>query len=101
MATKTVLDPASDRILVIDNPRETTIDGITLPDNIKQQEMVYGTVIFVGPFAQETTKPKDIVCYGPYAGKPVVLDGVEFRLIREGHIESYVRQVEVAEGTIL
>ena len=100
MAEKTILDPATDRVLVIDNARDTTIDGITLPENVKQQEMVYGTVVCVGPAAQATTHPKDIVCYGPYAGKPAVLDGVEFRIIREEHIEAYVRTVE-AEGQVV
>ena len=30
--------------------------------------------------------------YGPYAGKTVVLEGVEFRLLREGQIEGYIRK---------
>jgi chaperonin GroES len=89
--SKTFLEPASDYLLVVDSPRETTIDGISLPDNIKQQEMVFGTVIFVGPEALKT-QPEDRICYGPYAGKNVVLDGIEFRIIRQGQIEAYIRK---------
>jgi len=89
--SKNFIEPANDHLLVVDSPRETTLDGITLPDNVRQQEMVFGTVVFVGPLAN-ATKPEDIACYGPYAGKTVVLDGVEFRLIREGQIEAYVRR---------
>jgi co-chaperonin GroES (HSP10) len=84
------LEPANDYCLVVDSSRETTIDGISLPDNMKQQEMVFGTVVFVGPKA-EFTKAEDRVCYGPYAGKTVVMDGIEFRMLREGQIEAYVR----------
>lgn len=89
--SKNYLEPAEDHLLVVDSPRDVTIDGIILPDNMKQQEMVFGTVVFVGPLALKT-KPEDCVCYGPYAGKTVVLDGIEFRIIVEGQIEAYVRK---------
>ncbi len=89
--SKTYIEPATDHILVVDNSHETTLDGITLPDNVKQQEMIFGTVVFVGPQAG-ATKPEDLVAYGPYAGKNVVVNGIEFRLIREGQIEAYIRK---------
>lgn len=91
---KKYLVPAGDLVLVVDSLRESTIDGITLPDNMKQQEMVFGTVVFIGSKVSEDTKPEDLICYGPYAGKTVLIDGVEFRLIREGQIEGYIRQRE-------
>lgn len=91
--SKSYLEPANDYLLVVDSIRETTIDGIAMPDNVRQQEMMFGTVVFVGPDA-EKTKPEDRVCYGPYAGKTVVLDGVEFRIIKEGQIELYIRKTE-------
>jgi co-chaperonin GroES (HSP10) len=91
--SKTYLEPAGDHLLVADSPRETTLDGITLPDNVRQQEMVFGTVVFVGPQAV-ATKPEDRICYGPYAGKTVAIDGMEFRLLREGQIEGYIRKTD-------
>jgi co-chaperonin GroES (HSP10) len=91
LMSKSYLEPANDYVMVVDSPRETTIDGIIMPDNQKQQEMVFGTVIFVGPEALKTM-PEDRVCYGPYAGKTVVIDGVEFRIIRQGQIEGYIRK---------
>lgn len=91
--SKTVLEPAGDLVLVVDNPRETTLEGISLPDNIKQQEMVFGTVVAVGPDAAIRTKKEDLICYGPYAGKTVVIEGIEFRLLREGQIEGYLRKI--------
>lgn len=89
-----VIVPANDRVLVADSPRTTTIDGIELPENVKQQEMVYGTVISVGPLMVQDTKPKDLVCYGPFAGKTIVIEGIELRLLREGQIEGYILEVE-------
>lgn len=86
------LEPANDRVLVVDTPRETTIEDISLPDNVRQQEMVFGTVVFVGPKVSDATRPKDRVCYGPYAGKTVVIDGMELRLLIEGQIEAYIRE---------
>lgn len=89
--SKTVIEPASDFVLVIDNKQDTTISGITLPDNVKQQEMIYGIVIEPGPLAM-LTKSQDRVMYGPYAGKTIVLEGIEFRLLKQGQIEAYLRQ---------
>lgn len=91
--SKNFLEPASDHVLVVDNPRETTLDGISLPDNVRQQEMAYGTVVYVGPDTKHT-KPEDQVCYGPYAGKTVAFDGFEFRLLCEGQIEMYIRKTQ-------
>jgi co-chaperonin GroES (HSP10) len=94
---KTYLEPASDFVLVIDNKQETTISGISLPDNIRQQEMIYGIVVEPGPLAT-LTKSQDRVMYGPYAGKTVVLEGIEFRLLKQGQIEAYLR-VRNDDGT--
>lgn len=88
------LQPANDMVLVSDLSRETTIDGIILPDNIRQQEMVFGTVVAKGAATSTNTQERDVICYGPYAGKTVVIEGIEFRLLREGQIEAYVRERE-------
>ena len=88
---KHILEPAGDHVLVVDNPREVSIGEIELPGNTRQQDMCYGTVVFVGPLV-DVAKDKDTVCYGPYAGKTVVIEGIEFRLLREGQIEAYVRE---------
>lgn len=91
--SKTILEPAGDHVIVADNRRETTIDGISMPDNMRQQEMVFGLVVNPGPEAVHT-KAEDLVCYGPYAGKTIVIEGVELRLLREGQIEGYLRRVD-------
>lgn len=94
--TVSYIEPANDYVLVKDLQASTTIDGISLPDNVRQQEMVFGTVAFSGPLATKTFAG-DVVCYGPYAGKPIVIDGTEFRLLREGQVEAYVRQREESD----
>ena len=76
---KTLLEPMGDYLLVVDSPRTTTIDEIELPGNIRQQEMCFGLVVSVGPDCK-TLQPQDRVCYGPYAGKGVIIEGIEFRL---------------------
>jgi len=89
--SKTFLQPMGDYLLVADKERTTTIDGITLPDSIKQQEMCFGFVVAVGPDCK-AIQEKATVCYGPYAGKGVVIDGIEFRILREGQVEGRVIQ---------
>ena len=91
--SKHFIEPATDHVIVVDAPHETIIDGIYQPDNVKQQEMVTGTVVFVGPDAHRT-KPEDMVLYGPYAGKNIVMNGTEFRILCEGQIEAYVRKTQ-------
>lgn len=87
-----LFQPANDHILVVDDPLETIIDGIEIPGIAKEKQMFTGTVIFVGPQAT-ATKSEDKVMYGPYAGKPVVIDGIEFRVLKEAQIEGYLRDV--------
>jgi co-chaperonin GroES (HSP10) len=91
--SKNYFDPATDHIIIAELPRETIIDGIVMPDNEKQQEMVYGTVVLVGPDAHRTNTA-DTVAYGPYAGKHIIVDGMQFRLLREGQIEGYLRKAQ-------
>jgi chaperonin GroES len=98
MSDSHFVEPASDRIIVADIQRETTIDGIVMPDNMREQEMIFGLVIFVGPSVSAFTKVQDTVMYGPYAGKNIVVDGVQFRIVREGQIEGYIRQKRTVEG---
>lgn len=92
-----VIEPTFDHVVVIDTSHETTLGGISLPDNVKQQEMVSGLVVFVGPACTPLTKIQDVVLYGPYAGKFVAIDGQEFRILREGQIELYVREKATEE----
>lgn len=93
---KTIV-PAGDHVIIIENlGRETVIDGITMPENERQQEMAFGCVVFKGPKAFDT-QVQDLVMFGPYAGKNAVIDGVQYRIMREGQIEAYLKEKVVAE----
>ena len=96
---KSVIEPANDRVIIADKLQGTTLDGIELPENVRQQDMVFGLVIFVGPDVSSRTKVQDLVVYGPYAGKMIAIDGVEFRVMTEKQIEAYVRQEPTEEET--
>lgn len=82
--------PAGDQVLVRDSERKTFLDGMEMPDNVKALEMFAGEVLRIGPLVSVRTQVGDIVMYGPYAGKNTILDGVEFRMIKEGQIEAYI-----------
>jgi co-chaperonin GroES (HSP10) len=91
MADKFVIEPAADYVMVVDQPRDTTIEGIIMPDNVRNLEMLFGVIVFIGPnMRDKRTVVEQRVCYGPYAGKNVVMEGIEFRLLREGQIEGYI-----------
>jgi co-chaperonin GroES (HSP10) len=94
---KSVLEPAGDHVIILDVAHENTIDGIVLPDNEKQQEMQYGRVIFVGPACSQYTHVQDTVAFGPYAGKHILFEGVQFRIMKEGQIETYIRRVKTED----
>lgn len=87
------LVPLGDHVLVIDKPQETTIDGIELPGNTKQQDMVFGMVVAVGTNATANVNQRDIIVYGPYAGKTIVIGGTEFRILKCGAIEGKLREL--------
>jgi len=87
------IEPAGDYVFVIDGTGETMLDGITLPDNVRQKEMLFGVVVWVGPEAL-LTKPEDLIMYGPYAGKTVIVHGTEYRVLRQGQIEAYMRRTQ-------
>lgn len=89
--SKTYLDPATDHVICAELAQTTIIDGIEQPDNVRQQEMMYGTVVYVGPDALRTHEG-DHVAYGPYAGKYIIFEGFTFRLIRQGEIAMYIRK---------
>lgn len=88
--SKVTLIPANNHVIVVDILEGSSIGGISLPDNIRQKDMILGLVAFVGPQCAET-RVQDKVYYGPYAGKLITIQGTEFRILSEGQIEVYVR----------
>lgn len=90
--------PANDLVLILDIDGGTKLGDIDMPDNVRQKDMLSGRVIAVGLKVSDETKKDDLVLYGPYAGKMTSLEGVQFRLVREGQIEAYVRDNKVSNG---
>ena len=90
--SKSYIEPATDHVIIKEGLQELVVDGISMPDNVKQREMLMGMVIFTGPEVSRATHMNDIVLYGPWAGKNIIIDGIEFRLLREGQIEAYIRK---------
>jgi co-chaperonin GroES (HSP10) len=97
---RTVIEPAGSHVIVADRLETTQIDGVELPDNVRNHEMLFGLVVFKGPKVSEYTNIQDLVCFGPYAGKLIAVNGIEFRIMEEDQIEAYIRIVKVAAASI-
>lgn len=82
MAAK--FEPNSDQVMVCIIEKEKVIDGVFIPDSSKD-DMLAGIIMAVGAstsWAQEG----DQVLFGPWAGKPIQIEGVPFRVMHEEEI---------------
>lgn len=85
------IEPAGDFVLVVDHQESSSLEGIDLPDNVRQKEMLFGTIVAVGPKVEDTRAvPHAVIAYGPYAGMTLALNGMELRELREGQIAAYI-----------
>src|SRR5258708_34669429 len=91
--------PFGTYVLCHDMEQTATIDGIDLPDNVREKEMVFGVVIAPGGKC-EYAKKGNVVAYGPYAGKMIQISGVEFRIVPEGAIEGVIQDAETTASRI-
>ena len=87
------IKPLADRVLIEPAAAETTTaSGIIIPDNA-QEKPQRGTVVAVGPGKKEeptTVKVGDTVLYGKYSGTDLILDGVDYMIMREADILAIV-----------
>ena len=98
-ATKVVLNPLEDRIVVQPlEAEQTTASGLVIPDTAKEKPQE-GKVIAVGPgrFDEAGTKrvPMDVkvgdkVLYGKYSGTEVTIDGEQYLILRESDVLAIV-----------
>ncbi len=88
------LKPLDDRIVVHPTEaEEKTAGGILLPDMAKTKPQ-QGKVVSVGPGRTNeagmrviiAVKVGDTVMYGKYSGSDVEVDGIEYKILREGDI---------------
>ena len=94
-ATKVVLKPLEDRIVVQPlEAEQTTASGLVIPDTAKEKPQE-GKVISVGPgrFDDAGTKrvPMDVkvgdkVLYGKYSGTEVTIDNEPLLILRESDV---------------
>ncbi|MCY0895312.1 MAG: co-chaperone GroES [Alicyclobacillaceae bacterium] len=96
-ATKTILRPMADRVVVRPLKREEkTAGGLYLPENAKEKPQE-AEVIAVGPGRYEEGKrlPMDVtvgqkIVYSKYSGTEIKLDGEEILILRESDILAIV-----------
>jgi co-chaperonin GroES (HSP10) len=77
--------PGSDRVLITVIEQEKMLDGILLPDSSKE-DMQAGVILSRGPTCTEFYQQGDAVLFGPHAGMNIQIEGVAFRVMREGEI---------------
>ena len=88
------LRPLDDRVVLkVLDAEEKTAGGIVLPD-AAQEKPQRGKVTAVGngKFGKDGNRLKldvkkgDVVLFGKYAGSDVVVDGTDYKILREGEI---------------
>ena len=93
-ATKVVLKPLEDRIVVRPlEAEQTTASGLVIPDTAKEKPQE-GEVIAVGPGTRDESgklipldlKAGDRILFGKYSGSEVKIDGDEYLILREDEI---------------
>jgi len=87
--SKINIKPLADRVLVKPIEAETTTaSGLIIPDSAKEKQQE-GTVIAIGNGTKDepmTVKVGDTVLFGKYAGTELVLEGIEYLIMREADI---------------
>lgn len=91
--SKINIKPLADRVLVKPLPAEkTTASGLIIPDSAKEKQQK-GTVIAIGKGLKDepmTVKVGDTVLFGKYAGTELIVDGIEYLIMRETDILAIV-----------
>ena len=87
------IKPLADRVLVKPLPAEKmTASGLIIPDSAKEKQQK-GTVMAIGNGLKDepmTVKVGDTVLFGKYAGTELVVDGIEYLIMRESDILAIV-----------
>lgn len=81
--------PCDGRVLISIIDQEHILEGVLLPDSSKEDAQI-GKVIAVGDGQSQEFSEGDLVLFGPWAGKNIQLEGIPFRVMREGEIDGRV-----------
>ncbi|NYH51987.1 MULTISPECIES: co-chaperone GroES [Nocardiopsis] len=99
-ATKTVLKPLEDRVVVQTlEAEQTTASGLVIPDTAKEKPQE-GTVLAVGPGRLDDNGKRialdvnvgDVVLYSKYGGTEVKYDGEEYLVLSARDILAVVEK---------
>jgi len=98
MATKNIIKPLGDRVVIEALTAETTKGGIIIPDTAHKEKPQQGKVLAVGPGrltdAGERLKPEvkagDTVLFGKYSSTEVEVNGKEYMILKESDILAIV-----------
>jgi chaperonin GroES len=93
MAKKLNVTPLHDRVIVkAAAAEEKTAGGIIIPDTAKEKPQ-RGVVMAAGPGKKDepmSVKAGNNVLYGKYAGTEILIEGVEYLIMRESDILAIV-----------
>ena len=86
------IKPLFDRVLILPTPEKETISGLALP-NTSAEKPFLGTVVAIGNGTDTEGKKQplqvnngDKVLYSKYGGTPVVIDKIEYVIMRQADI---------------
>ena len=90
----TNIRPLDDRIVLkILDAEEVSAGGIVLPDSAKEKPqrgkvtaVGAGKLLETGKRVKPDVNKGDVVLFGKYSGSDVVIDGVDFKIMRESEI---------------
>ena len=85
--------PLQDRVLVrrIEG-EDKTKGGLIIPDTAKEKPQ-RGVVIAAGPGKKDepvTVKTGDTVLYGKHSGQPIIINDVDYLIMREGDVVAII-----------
>ncbi len=106
--TVEVLAPIDDKLVIVQEPAETTTaGGIVIPDNAQMKPTI-GKVIAAGPgkkaddgsIIEMTVKEGDRVLFQKYAGGDVKLKGIQYTVIKEADVLCILLNQAVPEQAV-
>lgn len=93
------LQPLADRVVLSRTVEKVTASGIVIPDTASKEQPERGTVVAVGPgkrsdtgeYIPLTVTVGDEVVFSKYGPEEVVVDGVDYYILREDQILAVIK----------
>ena len=86
------IQPRGKYVLVEVDKEESRVSksGLVTPANVEQERKSIGTVVGAGDQINDIKKG-DRVIFGTYAGDPVKMDGVEYKLLLDEDVLAFIK----------